>query len=296
MTLDQLRIFLTVADEIHMTRAAQKLGMTQSAVSAAISALEKQHDIRLFDRIGRGIQLTEAGHTLIPAARGLLAQADTTSLLLSDLSSRPQGALRVYASQTVAIYFLPVFLVQLHQDLRQVRITLNVGNTTSVAQAVFEGAADLGFVEGEVQEGSLRRKVVARDELVIVMSRDHPKATAPLSSADYRSFEWLLREPGSGTRAEFETHLAMVGMGLGDIGVALEIPSNEAVLSAVAVGNCVSMLSRRAVEPLLAAGNLVLREVTWAPRPERPFSVLSHPARHRTRASQALLDLIENRS
>lgn len=266
--------------------------MTQSAVSAALSALEKQHDVRLFDRIGRGIQITEAGQTLVPAARALLAQAETTRLLLDDLSTRPQGALRVYASQTVAIYYLPVFLMLLRRDFRQIQISLQVGNTTSVAHAVSEGTADLGFVEGDVQEGSLQRQVIARDELVLVMSRNHPKAATKVTAKDYREFEWLLREPGSGTRAEFANHLATVGMDLGAIDVVLEIPSNEAVLSAIAVGHCVSMLSRRAVEPLIATGDIVMREVTWAPRPERPFSVLSHPDRHRTRASRALLDLI----
>ena len=293
MTLEQLRIFLAVADRAHVTRAAEALRMTQSAVSSALRALESRHDVRLFDRVGRGIVLTEAGRRFVPAAQAVLHQAETAELILNDLSARPRGRLRIAASQTVATYVLPPVLVRLRQAHPDLTVTMTVGNTTSVARAVAEGAADLGFVEGEVAQGNLRARVVARDELVLVMRRDHPAAKAPLSAAAYRALDWVLREEGSGTRAEVEVHLAQMGLTRDDLSVLLEIPSNEAVLSAVAGSDCVSMVSRRAVEVLATDGAVHLRRVTWAPRPERPFTVLSHPERHRTRAVDALLALID---
>lgn len=293
MTLEQLRIFLAVAHRAHVTRAAEALNMTQSAVSASLRTLEAQHAVQLFDRVGRGIELTEAGHRFVAAAQAVLHQAETAELILNDFSAGPRGRLRIEASQTVGTYFLPPVLVRLRQANPDLSVTLRDGNTTRVARAVAEGAADLGFVEGDVTQGNLRARVVARDELVLVMRRDHPEATRPISAKTYRALDWVLREEGSGTRAEVESHLAQMGLSRDDLSVLLEIPSNEAVLSAVAGSDCVSIVSRRAVEVLASDGAIHLRHVTWAPRPERPFTVLSHPDRHRTRAVDALLALID---
>ncbi|KZY42108.1 LysR family transcriptional regulator [Roseovarius sp. HI0049] len=293
MTLDQLRIFLAVAERAHVTRAADALKMTQSAVSAALRALEAQHGVQLFDRVGRGITLTEAGRSFVPAAKSVLHQAETAELILDDLSARPRGRLRIEASQTVATYFLPPALVRLRQTHPDLAVRLVVGNTSSVARAVADGAADLGFVEGEVAHGDLRTRVVARDELVLIMRRDHPAARTPMSAKAYRKLDWVMREEGSGTRSEVEAHLAQMGLTMEDLTVFLEIPSNEAVLSAVAGSDCVSMVSRRVVDALAEDGAVHQRRVTWAPRPERPFTVLSHPERHRTRAVEALLALVD---
>ncbi len=292
MTLDQVRIFLAVAERRHVTRAAECLHLTQSAVSSAIAALERQHGVKLFDRVGRGIVPTEAGETFIDAARSLLAQAETTTLVLDDLAREMRGRLRVAASQTVASYWLPAHLMALHSNHPGIEIALSVGNTATTAEAVMQGTADIGFVEGEIPARELDRQVVARDELVLVLARDHADTRRPaFTAADYRTLRWVLREPGSGTRSAVESHLAAVGLTAADLDVALELPSNEAVLAAVAAGGSVSMLSRRAVGAYRSR-RIALRRVTWAPRPLRPFAVLTHPQRHKTRAAQALLELV----
>lgn len=291
MTLEQLRIFLAVATQEHVTRAARALNLTQSAVSAAVAALEARHGVRLFDRIGRGIALTEAGRAFVPAAQGVLAAAEAAEGVLAELGQETRGHLRVHASQTVASYWLPPYLARLRAAHPGVEVDLTQENTAQVAAAVASGAADLGFVEGAVAQGDLMRRVVARDALVLVLPRGEMAAErATLTAEDYRRFAWVLREPGSGTRAETEAHLAQMGLALRDLTLRLELPSNEAVLAAVASGGCVSMLSERAAQ---AAGlKVVLRPVTWAPVPERPFALLSHPGRHRTRAARALIDLV----
>lgn len=294
MTLEQLRIFLAVAERGHVTRAARELNLTQSAVSAAISALEKRHGVRLFDRLGRGIALTEAGRDFIEPARQVLARAETAELVLNDLSAETRGSLRIHASQTIASYWLPPLLVALHETYPRIDISLTVGNTAQVARAVMESTADLGFIEGEITQGTLRRQVVARDELVLVMARTHPDAgRADMDAAAYRSWTWILREPGSGTRSEVETHLQHMGLAVDDLDVALELPSNEAILAAVAAGRSVTMLSRRAIGPSPEAAGLAILPVTWAPKPERPFALLTHPDRYRTRAQGALLALLQ---
>ena len=293
MTLDQLRIFLAVAERRHVTRAAQALGLTQSAVSAAIATLEAQPGVRLFDRVGRGIELSEEGRSFVPAARAVLAQAETARLLLQDLAQQTRGSLRIFASQSVASYWLPARLVALRERHPGIEVTLNVGNSRQAAAAVQEGAADLGFVEGELPPSALRQQVVARDELVLIMDKSHPLAKQPgFGASEYRALRWVMREPGSGTRSVFEAHLAGLGLRRADLEVVLELPSNEAVIAAVAGSGAAAMISGRAVGPGRVPG-LAVRAVDWGPRPSRPFAVLSHPERHRTHAVAAMLAIMD---
>jgi len=290
MTLEQLRIFLAVAERQHVTRAAEALNLTQSAVSAAISALEARHGVRFFDRIGRRIVLTDTGAAFMTEARAVLDRAETAEMVLEDLAREPRGRLRVHSSQTVASYWLPPRLVALREMHPGIELRLTVSNTTQVADAVQEGGADLGLVEGAVSHGDLHRQVVARDRLVLIMAATHPWAgreTVPVAELTTQS--WLLREPGSGTRSELEVWLTEQGLSVAALPVALELPSNEAVLSAVASSRCLAALSQRAVARPEASGWIITQPLTGA---ERPFALLTNPRRYRTRAVQALIDIL----
>src|SRR5262249_48385586 len=110
MTLEQLRVFVAVAERQHMTAAARALNVTQSAASAAIAALEARHDVKLFHRVGRGIVLTETGRLFLDEARGVLARAAAAELALDEMGGLKRGGLRVVASQTIAAYWLPPIL------------------------------------------------------------------------------------------------------------------------------------------------------------------------------------------
>lgn len=290
MTLEQLRIFLAVAEREHMTRAAEALHLTQSAVSAAISGLEARHGVRLFDRLGRRILLTDDGRTFMAEARKVLDQAETAEALLLDLSREPRGRLRIHASQTVISHWLPERLMLLHDRHPGIELSLATSNTAHVAEAVATGAADLGFVEGDVGQGELLRQTVARDWLVLVAGADHPMAQRDvIAPEDLLAERWVLREPGSGTRAEFEGWLVAQGLALADLRVAIELPSNEAVLSAVTHGRCLAALSHRAIASAAQAGWVRTRALPGA---QRTFSVLSDPRRHRTRAMAAMLEIV----
>lgn len=290
MTLEQLRIFLAVAAHQHVTRAAGALNLTQSAVSASIAALEARHDVRLFDRVGRGIQITEAGRLFVPEAEAILARAEAAELVLADLSGHATGRIRVHASQTVASYWLPQRLVRLREAYPRIRLELTVGNTAQVGLAVAEGVADVGVVEGAVNRSELRKRVVGTDRLVLVVGRQHRWARRRgVLPKEFAATEWILREAGSGTRAEFEDLLAGLGLALADLTVTLELPSNEAVLAAVAAGTGATVLSERAARPGVAAGTIVAVNRHLM---SRDFVALTHDARYQTRATLALLDLL----
>lgn len=290
MTLEQLRIFVAVAQREHVTRAAADLNLTQSAVSAAISALEARHATQLFDRIGRRIALTQAGRLFLIEARAVLARAAAAEAALADLAGLKRGRLSLAASQTVGNYWLPPSMTRFRAAYPGVTLSVEIGNTETVAGMVRDGAADLGFVEGGVDGTDLESITVAEDELLLV-ARTTPKGGgSPLRAEDLKELRWVVREPGSGTRAILETALADSGLDLAALDIALELPSNEAVRSAVEAGAGATALSRLVVQDAIAAGALAALDF---PLPKRRFAALRHKERAPTQAALALLALID---
>ena len=152
------------------------------------------------------------------------------------------------------------------------------------------GEADLGFVEGEVDDPVLISEPIARDQLVIVAGADHPFGERrDLTREDLMEVDWVLREPGSGTRSGFEHALEGLGLSLYDLRVALELPSNEAVRAAVEAGMGATAISASVAAPSIEAGLLRKADFTL---PERCYSVLRHSERYRSRAAETLVDIV----
>ena len=290
MTLEQLRIFCAVAEALHMTRAAEHLGMTQSAVSAAINALETRHGIRLFDRVGRGLALNSAGEAFLPEARAVLSRAEAAQMVLDDLAGLRRGLVRVYASQTIAAYWLPPRMAAFRARHPAIDLELRIGNTHQVIEALLNTEAELGLIEGAEDANQLERHAVGADRLIVVASPAHPFAgrTRPLSAAELASLGWALRETGSGTRSEFESHLPD-GLSASDLRVELTLPSNEAILTAVGAGQMVTAISELAARPLIEAGRLVQLPLEL---PERPFYRLRHRERALSHAAEAFVSAL----
>lgn len=284
-SLDQLRIFIAVAERQHVTQAARTLNIAQSAVSAAVAALENRFGTPLFHRIGRGIQLTEAGRVFLGEAQAVLARADAAERVLSDLAGLKRGHLVLMASQTIASYWLPRHLVAFQRAHPGIDITLRIGNTTQVAAAVHDGTVDLGLVEGAVHDPALALQRVAGDLMVVVAAPDHPLAGLPaIPPADLQTAPWIMREPGSGTRSELLAALAAYGLDIAALTVALELPSNEAVRAAVEAGGGLAALSASVVAGDLEAGLLVSLPVTLMPR---DFLLVHHAERLPSPSAQA---------
>jgi DNA-binding transcriptional LysR family regulator len=294
MTLEQLRIFVAVAERQHVTRAAHALNLAQSAASNAIAALESQHDTKLFDRVGRRIQLTEAGHVFLAEARAVLARTEAAELALSEFGGLRRGTLSVEASQTIANYWLPRHLVAFRRAHPQIQIRLGIGNTAQVAAAVESATAELGFVEGAVESEHFASAPVARDQLVVVVGPEHPwGGRKRLTRGDLMAGEWILREPGSGTRSVFENALAQLGIAPGTLRIQLELPSNEAVRAAVEAGLGATAISASVAAPSIEAG--LLHQVNF-PLPDREFHVLRHRERYRSHAAEAFLTMVASSS
>lgn len=286
MTLDQLRVFVAVAEGLHMTQAAQRLHMTQSAASAAVAALEQRYGVRLFNRVGRGLELSQAGQVLLPEARAVLARAAVAEQALDEVAGLKRGQVRLAASQTVASHWLPARMAAFAMAHPQIGLSLTVGNTQQVVQAVLAGEVDLGIVEGLVDSPLLGRKTVGGDRLSLYAAPGHPlQRLRSLKPEQLRASPWVMRESGSGTRADLEAALAAMGLEPAQLPVLLELPSNEAVLAAVVQGGCLCAVSDLAAAPHVAAGTL--RRLAFD-LGERSFSAILHRDRPPSRALAAL--------
>jgi DNA-binding transcriptional LysR family regulator len=291
MTLEQLHIFVAVAERQHVTDAARALNVAQSAASHAIASLEMRHDTKLFDRVGRHIELTAAGRVLLVEARTILAQVERAELALSEFGNLRRGTLTIQASQTIASYWLPRHLVAFRRTYPRIDIRLTIGNTAQVAEAVKAGAAELGFVEGAVDGDQFISVPVAQDQLVIVVGADHPwTQNAGLTARNLLESEWVLREPGSGTRSAFEQALANLGIEPGRLRIVMELPSNEAVRAAVEAGLGATALSASVAAPSIESS--LLHHVPFC-LPQREFHVLRHNQRYQSRIAGSLLAILE---
>jgi DNA-binding transcriptional LysR family regulator len=290
MTLEQLRIFVAVAEKQHVTQAARELNLTQSATSAAVAALEERYAIKLFDRIGRGIVLTHTGRTFLTEARAVLARAHSAEQVLRDIAGLKGGKLVVAASQTVANYWLPSRLQAFQAAHPGVNVSLRIANTERVAADVRESVADIGFIEGDIDDGALATRRIDGDALVVVVGPRHPLARLRKLPAGWMTqTPWILREPGSGTRAMFELALKRRGLRLADLAVQLELASNEAIRTAVESGLCATAISDLVAEKSIAAKTLFQIEGELA---KRSFYFLRLKERHVSKAEAALLTSI----
>lgn len=261
-SLRQLEVFLATARYENVTRAAQALAMSQSAASGSLSELESQFDVKLFDRVGKRLQLSALGQQLRPRAESLLEQARALEQALA--GKEVIGRLQIGATLTIGNYIAVSMIADFRQQYPQTDIALRVANTQKIAEQVASFELDMGLIEGELQHPDLDIVHWRRDELVVFAAPDHPLARASaLSDRDLLSLPWIVRESGSGTRQAFDR--AMHGI-LTDLHIAMELQHTEAIKRAVESGMGVGCLSQICLVEAFKRGSLVPLAV-----PERDF-------------------------
>lgn len=290
MTLNQLRAFVAVAEFLNMRRASETLNLSQPAVSAAINALEQRSCVRLFHRIGGRLELTEAGHAFLPEAQLTLQRAQSAQRILSDLSGLQAGTLHFFASQTVATYWLPQHMAKFAAAHPAVKLSLEVGNTAQTYAAILSGQAELGFIEGQVEETRIVTQIIGGDQLGLYVAPDNSLRKSKPNAQQLRKAGWILREEGSGTRDHFASSMHGLGVDFADLDVRLELPSNGAVLNAVMGGNFVCAVSALAAESRLKAGMLARLDCDLPPR---QFLLIYHSKRYLGSAAKAFKKMIE---
>ncbi|CCQ14338.1 putative transcriptional regulator [Rhodococcus sp. AW25M09] len=254
--LTSIDLLLSVAELGSIGRAGRAHGMSQPAASARIRALERRVGAPLLRRGARGTVLTEFGELVASWAAPVVRSAAELATAIATLHAERIGHVQIAASQTVAEYLLPRWLVTLHTHLPHIVPSLSSGNSTVVAEKVLAGSADIGFIESPSVPAALAHRTVAHDELVLVVPPGHSWATTPPSAAEIVTTALVTREAGSGTRSAYETALATAGLGQPATPL-LEVSSTTAIKSAVGAGIGGAVLSSLAVAPELAAGTLI---------------------------------------
>lgn len=293
MTLDQLQIFLTVAEQMHFTRAAEALYMSQSSISSAVQNLEKYYGLKLFDRIGRHIEITEAGKFLQIEAKEILERVRLAEQGLQEFNNLQRGQLNLGASLTIGNYWLPNKISAFKGQYPGIQVYCTLGNTEEICAGTLNRQFDLGFIEGEVNPSEmedLQLDQIGSDRLIIVVGRSHPwfqlkrVPLAALAQAD-----WVMREPGSGTRTTFEQAVRQWGISPDDLNVVVEMSSGEMVKAVVESGVGATAISELMVAKELQLDSLRAVEIAEVEVPAqvaRTFLQIRHRSRFQTLISQ----------
>ena len=286
ITLKQLEVFIAVAQSGNVTRASESLNITQSATSMSLSDFEGQLGRKLFDRVGKRLQLNDSGRLLLPKALDAIARvSEIESIASSDAALI--GQLRIGASLTIGNYMLPGMIGSFMQHHPGAQVTLDVANTRHVIQALEQFQIDVGFIEGFCHQPDIEVIPWCRDELVIFAAPSHPLASArTITANDLAAADWILREPGSGTREIFDN--AILGR-ISRLNLLMEFGHTEAIKRAVETGIGIGCASRRTLEDALAAGSVVVLSTPFL-NLERELFMLIHRQKYRTQGLEAFLD------
>jgi DNA-binding transcriptional LysR family regulator len=270
--LSALEVLVTVAGSGSLNAAAARLGVSQQAVSARISAIEALVGVTLVRRTSRGSSLTPAGAAVSEWAIRLLEHAEEVDAGLAALRGDARRTLRVAASLTISEYLLPGWLVALRQEAElggdaHLAVHMAVGNSAFVAGRVATGESDVGFVEGATLPRVLRSRVIGEDGLAVVVPPGHAWARpgARVSPSELAATPLVAREQGSGTREVLTAALQAAARSPSAKGTlaepAIELPTTSAVRAAVVAGAGPAVLSYLAVEDDVTAGRLVLATI-----------------------------------
>lgn len=303
MTLDQLRIFLAVSEQLHFTRAAEVLYTTQSSVSAAIQNLEESYGVKLFNRVGRRIEITEAGRLLQREANKILEQVDLTERGLRELNNLQRGELKLGSSLTIGNYWLPQRISKFKQQYPGIQISCSLANTAEIIAGTISGLFDLSLVEGEIDEklhDCLDQEMIENDSLLVLVGKSHSWFEVDyVPLPDLLETPWVMREFGSGTRAIFEQALKQWGINPNQLDIVLEMNTGEMVKAVVETGVGATVLSELMVKKELQLGSLRSIAVQDLARSQpltitRSFTLLKHRDRFQTRIAQAFRTMLNS--
>ncbi|MDR5875484.1 LysR family transcriptional regulator [Vreelandella gomseomensis] len=259
----RLRIFYTVAVCENFTKAAERLCLTQQAVSFQIKSLEDSVGIVLFSRTSRRVLLTPAGEIVFAHAKKILLLYEEAERQLDFERNKNSDTLRIAATHSIAKYKLPEVISKFKETSPNVKIDLLVGNSSRVMEYVSAGLVEVGFTsDGALNIENFRITPFFRDEVTFVVSHNHPWATIKsVSIQDFVKSPLISREEGSGTRALLQRHLAALSLSLDMLNIVLVVGSPEAAKESAEAGLGIGMISKLCSQPELDSNKLVQIEI-----------------------------------
>jgi len=288
MDTRQLAAFCEVVDRKSFSQAAERLGVTQPAVSLQVRSLEKRLGTRLLDRSGRRVEPTEAGHRLYRAAQRMLALESQLFEELAGDDGALRGELALGASTGPGGTVVPLLLGEFQREHPEVSVALSISDTNRVIEQVAERELELGIVGAAPKHRGVIFEPFFRDEVILVVPPGHRFAGEQISLEQLRGEPLILMQEGAGVRQVIEDELRRGPIRLRDLDVRLELGLQESVKSAVVAGYGVTFISRSGVEAELAAGTLAAARVKGL-EPAREISLVRPSGRSPTRAAEAFV-------
>lgn len=291
----RLRIFHAVAKQGSFTRAAESLFMSQPAVTFQIRQLEERYQVRLFERGHGHISLTAAGKVVMDFAERIIGLSDEMETRLAEMTDEMRGYLQIGASTVVAEALMPAILGEFNALFPQARLRLVVANSESIESRVAAHALDIGLIDGHVGEPSgLDAEFCGEDELVVICAPDYPLAKSrSLTAKQLRDYEYIAREPGSGTRRSIDEYFSSAGVSPDQLKRQMELGNLESLKSVVATGLGYAITSARCIEQEVQLGRLV--GIPLKPRLTRRLSVILPKDRFRSRLVSTFADFVKQK-
>ncbi|MCR5834632.1 MAG: LysR family transcriptional regulator [Selenomonadaceae bacterium] len=282
MTLRHLNIFLQVCDEDGMTRAAEKMHISQPSVSQAIHELEEHYNVRLFERLGKKLFITNAGRELQEYARHIIGLTEQTESALRNFSA--VSPLRVGATLSIGESIFIPFLGKFKEIMPNIPVQSRIHNTATLEEYLLRDELDIALVEGKIQSEYLKEIPFMDDELIFI---DAPDGSKRHDKDEINLMSFITREEGSGTRNLFEQVMAMHQIVPKIVGV---YNNSDSIKKAVAAHLGVAVLSERVVGDELAQGKLIEFKVDDI-RFERNFRIVYHRNKYLTDSIKKFLEI-----
>jgi len=285
ISLRQTEVFLVTANSGSVSRAAEKLFISQAAASMALKEFETQLGEKLFDRAGKKLILNESGRAAMAMAAEIVSRAEELTDFFTEKNSL-FGNLIVGASSTIGNYVLPEYVAAFIHNHNKVKVQLEVGNTEEIIKKVAGFAVDIGFIEGSCSEPEIEVTPWMDDELAVFAAPQHVLAgDGEAGISDLEACDWILREKGSGTREIFDNQISQLSM---TIKVLLELGHTEAIKNAVSRGNGISCLSRYALHDLQRLQAIKLIKTPLLDL-RRKFYLIMHKEKYKTKILQRFM-------
>lgn len=258
----RLKVFYTVALRLNFTKAATELYISQPAVSKHIQELEETCKTKLFERNGSKIALTPAGEILLKHTKNILEIYREIDFDMSTFVSQRKGLLRLGASTTIAQYIISPVLARFHQKQEDIKVRLLNGNTEQIENALINKEIEVGIVEGQSKNQSIKYIPFLKDELVLVCNTKNPLLKqSEISLEDLKTMKFVSREPGSGTLEVIEYALKQVDIKLNDLQIEMQLGSTESIKSYLLNSDCFAFMSIHAVDKELKNNELIVLDV-----------------------------------
>ncbi|MDQ2730715.1 MAG: LysR family transcriptional regulator [Armatimonadota bacterium] len=289
MEVHQLISFLQVASEGSVTRAADRLYLTQPAVTKQLQALERELGARLFERTGRGVELTEAGTALLDYAQRSLSLLDECRQVISDIGAGAAGRLVIGAGVTTSIFQLPAWLRRLQESYPGLDIVVRTGGSKQIAASVLHREIELGLVTSPVEDPAICSLPLYKEEITLVADPRHPFAGQTVEGEELAAAPFILFPEGTGFREYLDHTLSLSGL---KVKVKMESDSVEAIKSFVGVGLGLSFLPQLAVAGEMESGILACVSVKGMEPLRRTTAAIYRKDRRLSVGARALIGIL----